>query len=226
MSGEGETPWTAVPPGWPRCAAAALSAFTVEAANAANAAANTYRQRLAELTAGEHPTALVHAWSPNVAPSPTDLYLLTLAGHHVSFRAGRDLLDPATAQGGAVARALANVRDDTDLRMSGPQDLVSMEDLFGAVDAALTGTANKGHAAAFVCSRMRPRLFPVGVARYGTGHGADSERARRTWWLLMRAATGDQRVRSALTAVTRAVPATRSWAEIAVLEACMALPGG
>lgn len=138
--------------------------------------------------AAQDPTpaaAAVCLWRPELSPGPADVAVCAAAGYRLPA-ASADRYTTAAS----VARAAIAVTGNEALYMASGRTLLAMEQLWLSVVEALAHgpmTALERDAAAHVlCARIRPDLFPPSCPT-----PADPPQ----WWVNLRAAGGDSRVR-------------------------------
>lgn len=213
IAGLAESPyWQRVPDGWPIVAGPDLGAFSQAAASTIGGALASFEDAFA--LAPPPLAALAHRWVTEGPLSTSDLLVLASTGRAVPFAAADRLVSPGSWHRASILRAAAEVDDEVGLVMAGPEDLDSMERLHAIVDATLTGTGlghvTRGEAAVFLCSRLRPRLFPPCVL-LTTGRG-DRER-----WQLYRAALDHPAVLVQLREARRVWQDAREIEDLAIL---------
>lgn len=205
--------WRAVPVDWPAVSDADVEAFVDRVVSGLAAVSNS---PLVDPN-GATPSlaAVAHRWTVHGDLSPADVLLLAQAGLLVPLEASDRLLAAGSAQRIAILRALEHVDCGTSLVRAGPHDLTAMEKLHAAVDAALSGSGldatTRDRMAMFLCSRLRPRLFPPSTLL------ADS-RSHRERWQLYRAALDHPRVRAGITEARRTHPDLESIEGLALIE--------
>ncbi|UOY01650.1 DUF6308 family protein [Blastococcus sp. PRF04-17] len=145
-----------------------------------------------------------------------DLHALTVLNAPVAALVTRRLLTDAAIRGD-IEQALAAVPGDVDLAAAGPATFAAMETLAKAVHAGCcdprVANPNPWVTSAKLCSRKRPRLFPIrdrvvceGLGLYGTAVRRTG--TRRVDWQVFASLISDSDVRHRLDDLTTAVETT------------------
>lgn len=209
----GAQPWRRVPEGWPAVPSPQLEAFSLTSAAVVTSSRNHLETACSRATPPI--AALADTWQISDPLSATDVLLLACSGTPLKYEAVDRLLRSDSWHRTAILRAASELDDGIGLVMAGPVELQSMERLHSMVDAALAGHGLRPSAreeiTVFLCSRLRPRLFPPSTCLI-------RGRGNREGWQLYRAALDHAMVRAALADARVASLRVQLMEDLAILE--------
>lgn len=202
-----EPMWARHPPAWSQPPPALLNEAVALVLNALTASPRQLADRLLRAYDPEagHPAALLEWIAPRHRDEVTAADLLAVAalGHCPTTQHIRRLLG-FTPERTAIHRTLRSLQRG-DLYLAGPSDLLLMEQLHIDVTIATTGpervTPDRTAAAAALCARLRPGLFPLIDSSLNSVLGLPAGAHYRLTWLVMRHVLRDDAVNAALYAV-------------------------
>lgn len=218
---ENEPAWRCVPEGWPKVPTSELEAFSIRAAQDIASSLDLLEAAFSFTTP---PIAAVASrWQISDSLSAADLLLLACVGTSLPYAAADRLLASSSWHRTAILHAASDLDDGIGLVMAGPWELSAMQRLHAMVDAALVGAglrhSTRDETAVFLCSRLRPRLFPPSTRLAGAGDA-------RERWQLYRAALDHPAVRAALCDARTVSPHVRPMEELAILELAGSIVAG